>query len=151
MPCLQKNIRKVFSSVYDLHSGITVLKRLLRTGNVRVVTMFLGCLTPSHMISPSPGYSIIIEEMEENVSKSGLILHADGERGKGIIGTILEINQTSLCNECGGKRDRLPLKKGDRVIYSKFAAEQLELKDEEGKRIKNIRAVHCDSILAKYV
>lgn len=75
----------------------------------------------------------VIEEAE-TVTKSGIVLAT--EQRKGCIGTIYAISD----NEIG-------LKAGDRVIFSKFAVEDVELKDEKGP-IKNLKSLKIDSISA---
>lgn len=88
------------------------------------------------MIEPLNNNVYLIEE-SENQSASGIVF--SNEQRKGCIGVIYAIAE----NELG-------LKKGDRVIFSRYTAEDVELKDEEGKPIKNLKSCQIDSLSAVF-
>lgn len=85
--------------------------------------------------------------MQESQSESGIILHAQ-EKGKTSHGTIYAINSQVVCPHCIQQFDRKDLKVGDRVIYSRYVAEQIDVDDPELKD-KKVFAVFLDAILAK--
>lgn len=42
------------------------------------------------------------------------------------------------------------LKKGDTILYSKFAAEEVAAKDENGEDLKGLKSIHVTAVLATY-
>lgn len=97
-------------------------------------------------MKPSPSYALIIEDQKEDKTQFGLILNHQTKYVNSI-GTIYEINGTVNCPHCMGKYDRNDLKKGDRVIYSKFTAENIDYKTPDMPEGR-LMAVPIDSILA---
>lgn len=99
------------------------------------------------MIVPSPSMAFIIQEEKEQVSASGIIVET-GKKGKASHGVIHAINTKVVCPHCTQKFDRKDLKAGDKVLFSRYVAEQIEI-SEEGLKDKKVYAVYLDAILAK--
>lgn len=99
------------------------------------------------MLQPSPSMCFIIQEVKEQVSTSGIILNT-GDKRKSGIGVIYSLNNSVVCPHCIQHFDRKDLDVGDRVIFSKYVAEQIEY-DGEGLKGKIVFAVPLDSVLAK--
>lgn len=106
------------------------------------------------MITPVPGMCFVIESVDELLAKDsklkeiGFQQSEAHQRNIGVQGTIYAVNESNKCPACGGKRSVVGFKPGDKVLYSKFIAEQISIKDEQGKEIKNLRSVPVDGILA---
>lgn len=101
------------------------------------------------MIKPLAGYALIQDEFEEKTTQSGIIkVFNEGERSKGVFAKVLAINSSCRCADCGAKRSPLPVKEGDTIVYSKFAAEPIDMKGEDGKPVPGIKTIHVDSIIA---
>ena len=103
------------------------------------------------MISPTAGLSFIVEDKQEAVkqgsSLAGMGFEATTDRLAAQTGIIYAINSEKDCPKCNHHYDHLNLKKGDRVIYSKFVAEQIDYEAEDIPKGR-LRAVPVDSILA---
>lgn len=99
------------------------------------------------MLQPSPSMSFIIQDMQENESQSGIILSTTDKRKTGQ-GTIYSINCKVVCPHCIQQFDRKDLEKGDKVLFSRYVAEQIEY-DGDGLKGKVVWSVPIDSILAK--
>lgn len=106
------------------------------------------------MIDPVPGMAFVIEDKQEVVAKDsalGKVGFSESEahqRNVGVMGTIYAVNESHLCGACGKKCKAVGFKPGQKVLYSKFIAEQIEYKDEAGNQIKDLRSVPVNGILA---
>lgn len=98
------------------------------------------------MLYPSPSMCFIIQEEKEAVSASGIVL--TGNKKKASHGTIHSLNSTVVCPHCIQQFDRKDLAVGDRVLFSRHVAEQIEI-TEDGLKGKVVWAVPLDSVLAK--
>lgn len=101
------------------------------------------------MLEPSPSMCFIIQDTKEKESSSGFILSVDDKRKHGQ-GTIYSLNSEVVCPHCVEKFNRKDLAVGDKVMFSKYVAEQIEY-DGDGLKGKVVFAVPIDSILAKIV
>ena len=105
------------------------------------------------MIHPVPGMAFIIEDVADDLNgtklkEMGFTQSEAHERNVGISGTIYAVNESQKCATCGDKQNKVGFKPGHKVLYSKFIAEQIIAKDDNGKEIKNLRSVPVDGILA---
>ena len=78
---------------------------------------------------------------EEEVTKSGIIL-PDTAKEKPQRGVVIAVGPGRLDEE--GKRIPMEVKKGDKVIYSKYAGSEIKQNDEE------VLILRESDILAKY-
>jgi len=75
------------------------------------------------------GDRVVIKPMpQEEVSKGGIVL-PDTAREKPQEGKIIAVGPGRLTED--GKRIAMEVKKGDKVIYSKYAGTEFKLDDEE--------------------
>lgn len=106
------------------------------------------------MIHPVPGMAFVIEEKQQAVAKESALAKAGfseseaHQRNVGVMGTIYAVNESDLCGGCGRKCKKVGFRPGQMVIYSKFIAEQIELKQDDGTPIKDLRSVPVNGILA---
>lgn len=120
------------------------------SGDVIIASMHSAMITafntPQFMLSPNTSMCFVVQEMQEEVSASGIVIHTGGKRKAGT-GVIYAINTTVTCPHCIQQYDRKDLKVGDKVLFSKYVSEQVELDgDLKGKIVYSIPV---DSILAK--
>jgi co-chaperonin GroES (HSP10) len=99
------------------------------------------------MLIPSPSMALIIQDMEEKVHASGIIMSVRDKRKVGQ-GTVHSVNATVVCPHCIQQFDRKDLNVGDKVIFSRYVAEQIEY-EGDGLKGKIVWSVPLDSILAK--
>jgi chaperonin GroES len=78
---------------------------------------------------------------EEDVTKGGIIL-PDTAKEKPQRGTVIAVGPGRLDEE--GKRIPMEVKKGDKVIYSKYAGSEIKQNDEE------VLILRESDILAKF-
>ena len=89
--------------------------------------------------------AFILQDTETETS-FGLVLTKDKRKsGQGV---IYAVNGDVVCPHCTQRFDRKDLKAGDKVLFSRYVAEQIEY-EEDGLKGKIIWSVPVDSILAK--
>ena len=75
------------------------------------------------------GDKLVVRPLErEEVTKSGLVL-PDTAKEKPQEGEVVAVGPGRMTDE--GKRIAMELKKGDHVIYAKYAGTEVKLEDEE--------------------
>ena len=75
------------------------------------------------------GDKLVVRPLErEEVTKSGLVL-PDTAKEKPQEGEVIAVGPGRMTDE--GKRIAMELKKGDHVIYAKYAGTEVKLEDEE--------------------
>lgn len=105
------------------------------------------------MITPVPGMCFVIEDKRndlagrETLKEMGFVQSQAHVQRSGATGTILAVNEETLCPACGSKRSSVGFKPGDRIVFSRYIADQIDMKDENGERIENLLSVPCDGIL----
>jgi hypothetical protein len=92
-------------------------------------------------LTPINNMALVIESKDDAVqghsALQGIGFASSSEKNLGVKGRIHRIG----ANDLG-------LKEGMEVIYSQYVSEQLDLRDDEGKQIENLRSVPIDSIIA---
>ncbi len=84
---------------------------------------------------------VVRPSSEEDVTKGGIIL-PDTAKEKPQRGVVIEVGPGRLDEE--GKRVPMEVKKGDKVIYSKYAGSEIKQDDEE------VLILRESDILAKF-
>lgn len=111
------------------------------------------------MIIPALGQAFIIEDTEDfgRLEDAGITIPESAKKGVGTTGIIYAITPMqrgflqSLRHWLFADYFVTKYDKGDRVIFDRFIAHDLFVKDENGREIKNLRAVPIDCILAKFI
>ncbi len=87
-------------------------------------------------ITPAKGQAFVIEDSEDFSAheKSGLIIPDEAQKGVGTTGVIHSISGKAF-------------KPGDRVIFDRFIAQDIYIRDESGKEIPRLRCLPIDCIL----
>lgn len=97
------------------------------------------------MIEPSPSMCFIIQDEKEETSASGIFLNHQNKR-KASHGIIYALNTQVVCPHCIQQFDRKDLSVGDKVLFSRYIAEQIEIDELKGKIVFSLP---LDAILAK--
>jgi len=86
---------------------------------------------------------------QEQVSASGIVIPDTASGEKPQEGVVVALGKGGIMNE--GKPCANPaeyLKVGDRVLFGKYAGDDVKLKDKDGKDVE-VKVLHLDSILGK--
>jgi len=75
------------------------------------------------------GDKVVVEREESQTKTAGGIVLPDSAKDKPSRGTIIAIGTGKLLDD--GTRGSLQLKKGDRVLFTSYAPETIEIDDEE--------------------
>ena len=72
---------------------------------------------------------ILVKRIEEEESTAGGIIIPDTAKEKPQEGKVVAVGNGVICDD--GKLQKLDVKKGDRVLFGKFAGTDVTLEDEE--------------------
>lgn len=97
-------------------------------------------------MKPSPSYALIIEDIKQDQTSFGLVL-SHQTKYVNSVGTVYAIDGKCPCPHCHAQFTRDDIKEGDRVIYSKFIAENIDYKTPDMPEGR-LMAVPIDAILA---
>lgn len=106
------------------------------------------------MIDPVKGMAFVIEDVQDAVTGHAALkdlgFTSSNEMKAGVTGVVYAVNDApKKCESCGQHAvEPIGLKTGDRIVFSKFVAEQIILNDENGKPIERLKSVPIDAILA---
>jgi chaperonin GroES len=75
------------------------------------------------------GDKVVVEREESQTKTAGGIVLPDSAKDKPSRGTIIAIGTGKLLDD--GTRGSLQVKKGDRVLFTSYAPETIEIDDEE--------------------
>lgn len=108
------------------------------------------------MIHPVKGMCFIIEDVQDAIAgasklkESGFVQSDTHEQRSGVSGVVFAVNDSpKKCMSCGKcEMEPVGIKVGDRVLFSKFVAEQVSVKDDQGQEIKRLKSVPLDAVLA---
>ena len=78
------------------------------------------------MLKPLGDRVLIKLEVEEEVTASGIVLPDTVEKKTKAVGEIMELGD-------GEKLQKLGLKKGDKVLFGKYAGDEVEIDEQEYK------------------
>lgn len=91
---------------------------------------------------------IVLQEVanEEATTKSGIVISNDGlvQVGRGKI-----LFMSKKLKDEFKKNDGVVLSEGDEVIFSKYQAEEVKIKDSEGKWIERVKVCYKFAVQAK--
>lgn len=93
------------------------------------------------------GDRVVVAPMEkEQVTASGIVIPdtADGEKPQE--GIVIALGNGGLGKDSVNPNDFL--QKGDKVLFGKYAGDDVKLKDTSGKDVE-VKIIHVDSVLGK--
>ena len=79
-------------------------------------------------VKPLGNRVLVKQDSQEEVTKSGIILPDTADKEKKAIGTIVELGN-------GQEVSALGLKTGNKVVFGKYAGEEVEI-EENGKKVE---------------
>ena len=93
------------------------------------------------------GDRVVVHPMEqEQVTASGIVIPDTASGEKPQEGIIVAIGNGGIGKDCTNPSDFL--KVGDKVLFGKYAGDDVKLKDTDGKDIE-VKILHLDSVLGK--
>ncbi len=93
------------------------------------------------------GDRVVVQPMEqEQVTASGIVIPDTASGEKPQEGMVLALGKGGIGKDCSNPTDFL--KVGDKVLFGKYAGDDVKLKNKDGKDIE-VKILHLDSILGK--
>ena len=101
------------------------------------------------MIRPAAGFAFVIEDENDGLTQAAKDLGLISAQKKlaGTTGVLYAINDVTKCPKCGEGGDS-GFRVGEKVIYSKFVAEQIDIVADDIPRGR-LRALPIESLLGK--
>ena len=91
------------------------------------------------------GDRVVVRPLEkEQVTASGIVIPDTAHGEKPQEGVILALGKGGVGKDCSNPRDFL--KVGDRVLFGKYAGDDVKLKAKDGRDIE-VKILHLDSVL----
>jgi chaperonin GroES len=106
--------------------------------------------TPKLAVSIEPlGDRVVVMPVErETTTASGIIIPDTAQGEKPQEGVVLALGKGGVSKDSVDPSEFL--KVGDRVLFGKYAGDEVKLKDKDGKTVE-VKVLHLDSILGKVV
>lgn len=100
-------------------------------------------------IIPAKGQAFVIEDSEDfsAFAKAGLQIPDEAKRGVGTTGVVYAIEKFDGAVIGNTIIPPVQFKVGDRVIFDKFIAQDIYIRDESGKEVERLRCLPIDCIL----
>ncbi|MBU0766402.1 co-chaperone GroES [Patescibacteria group bacterium] len=93
------------------------------------------------------GDRVVVHPLEqEQVTASGIVIPDTASGEKPSEGIVIAIGKGGIGKDCANPSEFL--KVGDKVLFGKYAGDDVKLKDKKGKDIE-VKILHLDSILGK--
>lgn len=91
------------------------------------------------------GDRVVVLPMEaEQVTASGIVIPDTAKGEKPQEGIVLALGKGGIGKECANPSDFL--KVGEKVLFGKYAGDDVKLKDKDGKDVE-VKILHLDSVL----
>ncbi|MEI8229553.1 MAG: co-chaperone GroES [Candidatus Peregrinibacteria bacterium] len=97
-------------------------------------------------IAPLGDRVVVHPLAQEQVTASGLIIPDTASGEKPQEGVVLAMGKGGISKDTANPSEFL--KVGDRVLFGKYAGDDVKLKDKDGKDVE-VKVLHLDSILGK--
>lgn len=103
---------------------------------------------PKLAVSIEPlGDRVVVQPLEkEQVTKSGIVIPETANGEKPQEGVVVALGRGGVGKDCANPTDFL--KVGDKVLFGKYAGDDVKLKDTSGKDVE-VKILHLDSVLGK--
>ena len=105
---------------------------------------------PKLAVSIQPlGDRVVVLPMEaEQVTASGIVIPDTAKGEKPQQGFVLALGKGGVGKDCANPTEFL--KVGDKVLFGKYAGDDVKLKDAAGKDVE-VKILHLDSVLGKVI
>ena len=91
------------------------------------------------------GDRVVVRPLErEQVTASGIVIPATAKEDKPSEGEVLAVGPGALKED--GSRAPMDVAVGDKVLFGRYAGDDIKLKDSDGKDVE-VKVLHLDSIL----
>lgn len=97
-------------------------------------------------IDPLGDRVVVLPLEKEQVTASGIVIPDTASGEKPQEGIILALGNGGVGKDCSDPTKFL--KVGDKVLFGKYAGDEVKLKDKSGKDIE-VKILHLDSVLGK--
>ena len=143
--------------------SVSTLKCRLLTGPVRPANAVQNFATLTVYLTPNimsdvPKLAVKIEPLgdrvvimpleAEEVTASGIVIPDTASKEKPSEGIVIAIGKGGVGKDCADPSAFL--KVGDKVLFGKYAGDDVKLKSAEGKDLE-VKVLHLDSVLGKVV
>lgn len=93
------------------------------------------------------GDRVVVQPLEkEQVTKSGIVIPETASGEKPQEGVVIALGKGGVGKDCANPTEFL--KVGDKVLFGKYAGDDVKLKDTSGKDVE-VKILHLDSVLGK--
>lgn len=97
-------------------------------------------------IEPIGDRVVVMPVERETTTKSGIVIPDTASGEKPQEGVVLALGKGGVGKDCANPTEFL--KVGDRVLFGKYAGDDIKLKDKNGKDVE-VKILHLDSVLGK--
>ena len=97
-------------------------------------------------IEPLGDRVVVMPVEKETTTKSGIVIPETASGEKPHEGIVLAIGKGGVGKDCANPSEFL--KVGDRVLFGRYAGDDIKLKDTSGKDVE-VKILHLDSVLGK--
>ena len=95
-------------------------------------------------ITPLGDRVVVLPLEAEQVTASGIVIPDTAKGEKPQEGVVIALGNGGIGKDCANPTEFL--KVGDKVLFGKYAGDEVKLKDENGKDIE-VKILHLDSVL----
>lgn len=93
------------------------------------------------------GDRVVVQPFEkEQVTASGIVIPETANGEKPQEGVVIALGKGGVGKDCANPTDFLRV--GDKVLFGKYAGDDVKLKDTNGKDVE-VKILHLDSVLGK--
>ena len=97
-------------------------------------------------IEPLGDRVVVMPLEKEQVTASGIVIPDTASGEKPSEGVVLAVGKGGIGKDCANPSDFL--KVGDKVLFGKYAGDDVKLKGKDGKEVE-VKVLHIDSVLGK--
>jgi chaperonin GroES len=97
-------------------------------------------------IEPLGDRVVVMPIERETTTKSGIVIPETASGEKPQEGVVLALGKGGIGKDTANPSEFL--KVGDRVLFGRYAGDDVKVKDEEGKEVQ-IKVLHLDSVLGR--
>ena len=103
---------------------------------------------PKFQVNIQPlGDRVVVHPLEkEQVTASGIVIPDTAQGEKPQEGVVIAVGKGGVGKDCANPSEFL--KVGDKVLFGKYAGDDVKLKDKSGKDVE-VKILHLDSVLGK--
>ena len=93
------------------------------------------------------GDRVVVRPLEqEQITASGIVIPDTASGEKPQEGVVIALGKGGVGKDCANPSEFLKI--GDKVLFGKYAGDDVKLKDKDGKDVE-VKILHLDSILGK--